>query len=251
MKIAVAGKGGVGKTSLVALLAHLYTREQKKVTVIDADPSMNLAYSLGLPKELSEKIIPLSDMKELIEERTRADSRGGLIVLNPEVDDLAEKIAVTWNGISLVVMGTIERGGSGCACPINSLLKAFLNHVFLSRQDVLIADMPAGVEHLGRATAKAVDGMVLVVEPSRQSIDVALHIRSLADDIGLVKIRVVGNKIQDKDDESFIQRHFQETDIAGFIPLADEFRIISQGRASWNCLPPEVLNAVLDIKLKL
>lgn len=205
-KIAITGKGGVGKTTIAALLAHIYARRGRNVIAIDADPAGGLAGALGFPAELAANLTPISEMEDLIYERTGAQpgSFGGFFLLNPRVDDIPDRFSITHNGIRLLRLGTLEKGGTGCLCPENALLKALVTHLLLYRDDVLIMDMEAGVEHLGRATAQAVDAMLVVVEPGKRSIEVAERIRELARDIGLRRLYVVGNKVRSDADRAFI-----------------------------------------------
>ena len=218
MKIAVTGKGGVGKTLLTALLAKIFSEAGYSVLAIDADPDANLAATLGFPD--SDKIIPISEMSALIEERT--GSRPGQIApyfkLNPKVDDLPEKYSLKYNGIRLMVMGRIKKGGSGCYCPENALLQALLIHLLVFRNEVVILDMEAGIEHLGRATAKAVDKLIVVVEPGRRSIETAYRIDELAQDIGLPNIAVVANKVRNQSDREFLVSSLPDFEFLGFIP---------------------------------
>ncbi len=218
MKIAISGKGGVGKTTLTSLLAKTFVEAGYSVLAVDADPDANLAASLGFPQP--DKIIPISEMKELIEERTGAQpgQTGSYFRLNPKVDDIPEKYAQKYDGIRLMVMGRIKRGGSGCYCPENTLLQALVTHLLLTRNEVVILDMEAGIEHLGRATAKAVDKLIVVVEPGRRSIETAYKINELAQDIGLDNIAVVGNKLQSQADRKFLISSLPGFNFLGFIP---------------------------------
>jgi CO dehydrogenase maturation factor len=201
VKIAVAGKGGTGKTTLCAALAVLFSREGRKVVVVDADPSPNLASALGVPDDARRKIVPISKMLDLIEERTGVrpgESSGKMFVLNPMVDDLLERYGIDCiHGIKLLVLGTVTAGGSGCFCPENAMLRSLLKHLSFSKGDVLIMDMEAGVEHLGRSTAQNVDVLVAVAEPSVKSVEIAGQIRKLAGDIGIRRIAGVVNKAAD------------------------------------------------------
>jgi CO dehydrogenase maturation factor len=218
MKIAVSGKGGVGKTLLVSMLSKIFVESGYSVMAIDADPDANLATTLGFPK--AEEIIPISEMSDLIEERTGARPGNAEIYfkLNPKVDDLPAKYCREHNGIKLMVMGQVKRGGSGCYCPENVLLQALVNHLLLARNEVVILDMEAGIEHLGRATAGAVDKLIVVVEPGRLSIETAHRIGKLAQDIGLQNIAVVGNKIRSQLEREFLISNLPGFEFLGFIP---------------------------------
>ena len=193
MKLAISGKGGVGKTTFAALLIRSLNRDGRRVLAIDADPDANLAAALGIAD--ADKITPIADMKDLVFERTGAQpgSIGGYFSLNPKVDDLPEALSAKLENIKLMRLGGVSKGGAGCICPESSLLKALVRHVVLQRDEVVVMDMEAGIEHLGRATAKAVDKLIVVVEPGRRSIDTAGHIRQLASEIKLNNIAVVGN----------------------------------------------------------
>lgn len=218
MKIAISGKGGVGKTILASLLSRIFAESGYSVLAVDADPNANLAATLGFP--YPERITPISEMKDLIEERTGARPGRAEIFfkLNPKVDDLPERYWQEYNGIRLMVMGRIKPGGSGCYCPENVLLQALVSHLLLARNEVVILDMEAGIEHLGRATAKAVDKLIVVVEPSRRSVDTAYRIAKLAQDIGLLNIAIVGNKLRSHSDKEFLISILPGFEFLGFIP---------------------------------
>jgi CO dehydrogenase maturation factor len=218
MKIAISGKGGVGKTLLAALLARTFADSGFSVLAIDADPDANLAATLGFPEP--EKIVPISEMKELVEERTgaKAGTTGSFFKLNPKVDDIPEKYASERHGIKLMVMGRTKKGGTGCYCPENTLLQTLVSHLLLARDEVVILDMEAGIEHLGRATARAVDRLIVVVEPWRRAIETAYRIQELAQDIGLQNIAVVGNKIRSQTEKDFIVSSLPGFQFLGFIP---------------------------------
>ena len=218
MKIAISGKGGVGKTLLASLLSKIFVDSGYSVIAIDADPDANLAATLGFPQ--AEEITPISEMKELIEERTgaRPGQPAPYFKLNPKVDDIPEKYALKQNGIRLMRMGRIKKGGTGCYCPENALLKALLTHLLVARSEVVILDMEAGIEHLGRGTARAVDRLIVVVEPGRRSIETALSIEKLAAELGLQNIAVVGNKIRSQSEKEFLISNLPGFEFLGFIP---------------------------------
>ena len=204
MKIAVTGKGGVGKTLICATLAKLFVDKNFKVFAVDADPDANLALTLGFPQ--AEKITSLVEMKKLIEERTGAKSGSfsPYFKMNPKVGDIPDKYFVKHNGISLAVMGTVRGGGLGCTCPENAFLKALLRHLIVEREEVVILDMEAGIEHLGRGTVESVDILVIVVEPGVRSIETAKRIRKLAGDIGISRLGAIGNKTRNDSDKKFM-----------------------------------------------
>ena len=223
LKIAVGGKGGVGKTTITSLLARcLAANKDNKVIAIDADPVANLAAGLGIDE--SEPITPIAELKDLIAERTGAEpgTMGGFFTINPKVDDIPERFSRERDGVKLLVMGTVKSGGSGCICPESTILKALMNHLVLFREDVVVMDMEAGVEHLGRATSGSVDALVIVVNPGARSRVAAEKIRKLGQDIGIDRIVVLANRVRDKEDEELIRSSLPDFDIIGYIPEDDE-----------------------------
>jgi len=226
MKLAISGKGGVGKSTLAAALALLMARRNGRVLAVDADPDANLASALGMSEEMQKGIVPISRRIDLIEERTGAKVKeyGQIFKLNPDVSDIADNFAIRHNGVALLVLGAVRRGGSGCACPENVLIRALVTDLILNKDETLIMDMEAGIEHLGRATAKGVDTMLIVVEPGQRSIDSARRVMGMAGDIGLTNIAVVANKITGPEDEKFIKDGLKDRDILGFIPYSEDLR---------------------------
>ncbi len=218
MKIAVSGKGGVGKTTFASLLIRALNDDGKHILAIDADPDANLAASIGIPD--ADKIVPIAEMKDLIFDRTEArpGTIGGFFKLNPKVDDLPDSLSSKLGNIKLMRLGGVQKGGGGCICPESTLLKALVTHIVLLRDEYVVLDMEAGIEHLGRATAQAVNKLIIVVEPGRRSIETAAHIRKLASEIGLKNIAVLGNKIRNDKDEAYIRSHLSEFPILGFLP---------------------------------
>jgi CO dehydrogenase maturation factor len=222
MKIAITGKGGVGKTTLAAGLAREFSREGKRVFAIDADPDANLALTLGFPNP--SRITPLIELKEVIEERTHAKvgRLNPYFKLNPRVDDIPEKYFVHHHGIALAVMGTVRGGGLGCTCPENAFLRALLSHLMLQREEIVILDMEAGIEHLGRGTARGVDQLTVVVEPGTRSTQTAYRIKELAQHIGVENIVAVGNKIRTDFDQKFLITNMPDFRFLGFIPYEEK-----------------------------
>ncbi|MDI7266526.1 MAG: AAA family ATPase [Myxococcota bacterium] len=227
LKLAISGKGGVGKTTVAALLARSFAARGRRVVAIDADPVPNLAAALGIPPDVRAE--PIAAMRELIAERTGAapGTFGGLFKMNPTVDDIPERFAVERDGVRLLVMGTVDRGGKGCVCPESVLLRALVQHLLLGRDDVVVMDMEAGVEHLGRATASAVDRLLIVVDPGTRSREAARAIRKLAADIGL-RAALVANRVRDEEDLRRIREALPDLDVIGSLP-ADE-RILTADR---------------------
>lgn len=222
MKLAVSGKGGVGKTTFAAFLIRALTDAGKKVLAIDADPDANLAQALGVRS--ADEIVPISQMKELIEERTEAKvgTMGSFFKLNPKVSDLPERLSVEVDGVRVMVMGGVKQGGAGCICPESTLLKRLVGHIVLARDEAVVLDMEAGLEHLGRGTAMAVDRLIVVVEPGRRSIETANQIRRLADDLGLKHLSFVGNKIRSESDTQFLLKSMKDFEFLGFLPYRTE-----------------------------
>jgi len=248
MKIAITGKGGVGKTTLTSLLAYTYTDMGFHVLAIDADPSPCLGASLGFPEELLNQLTPIARLDELIYERTGAQpgATGGFFKLNPRVDDLPARFSALHRGVRLLELGAVELGGSGCICPESALLRALTTHILLRRDEVVLMDMYAGVEHLGRATADAVDAMLIVVEPTARSLATAAQIKSLAEDLKLSRLYLVGSKVRDQDDRSFIEERSPSLPVVGHLPDDPRGRQADrQGVAAFD-LAPELTQAARE-----
>ena len=220
MKLAITGKGGVGKTTLTALLAQAYADAGRDVLAADADPSPCLAGALGFPDELRAKLHPIAEMDALIEERTGAKpgTVGGFFTINPRVDDIPERFSVLHRGVRLLEMGSVDLGGSGCICPESAMLKTLFTHLLFRKDDVLLLDMYAGVEHLGRATVDFVDAMLVVVEPTRRSLGTAAQIQKLANDIKLDRLYLVGNKVRNEEEAKFLEAETPGLPVLGFLP---------------------------------
>lgn len=232
MKLAIAGKGGVGKTTLAAALARWRASLSRPVVAVDVDPDGNLAAALGLAAEQTPQ--PVANMRELILERTAARDEGaGLIFkLNPRVDDLPERFAADAAGVKLLVLGTVDTGGKGCMCPENAVLKALMQHLLLRVADDVILDMEAGLEHMGRASARGVDAMITVVEPGLRSVQTAERVHKLAADIGLTRTFVVANKVRGPEELDVLRHALGEQPLLGWLPWTDELaRADLQGEA--------------------
>jgi CO dehydrogenase maturation factor len=222
MKLAISGKGGVGKTTLAALLSQIYADAGRDVLAVDADPSPCLAGALGFPGDLRAQLHPIAEMDELIEERTGAKpgTVGGFFTINPRVDDIPERFSVKHRNVRLLEMGAVDIGGSGCICPESAMLKTLLTHLLFRKDDVLVLDMYAGVEHLGRATVNFVDAMIVVAEPTKRSLGTAAQIKKLAADIGLTRLWLVGNKVRNENEKEFLANETPGIPLLGVLPAS-------------------------------
>lgn len=252
IKIAITGKGGVGKTTLASMLAHAFANDGSRVLAIDADPDANLATSLGIPHELAMRLQPIAKMKALAEERTGASGGyGTMFKLNPTVSDLPEKFCLTHDGVRFLWMGTLESGGSGCACPESTLVRRLMAHLLLTQDDVVIMDMEAGLEHLGRRTAESVDALLVVVEPGQRSIQTAYQIMKLAEDVGINQVFVVGSKVRDDIDRRLIETAIPREQLLGFITYSEEIKRADQENTAPDKVALHSLTEVMGIKERL
>lgn len=224
--MAISGKGGVGKSTVAAMFAHLATADGMRVLAIDADPDANLAAALGMPDSDRRQLVPLAQRRALIEERTGAKVKqyGQIFKLNPDVADIAEKESAKFRSIHLLVLGAIEAGASGCACPESVLLRSLLMDAVLYKDDCVILDMEAGLEHLGRSTAQGVDLMLAVVEPGWRAIETVTSIRRMTGELGIRRFAVIGNKVTDNRDRQFLEDNLPPENYLGWLPFNDLIR---------------------------
>jgi len=244
MKLAVSGKGGVGKTTICALIASALKSAGHDVLAIDADPDSNLLACMGHPDPGS--ISPLVELKDLIEERTgvKPATTGGMFRLNPLVDDIPEKYSVDINGVKVLVAGAVKKGGAGCYCPENSMLRALVSHLLLDDNTALVIDMEAGVEHLTRGTVQAVDHLLIVADPGRRGAETAERIKYLAAEIGIKKISVIGNKIRSQEDEEFLKDALADIPFAGFMPFDESLLEAERNGTGVKSASEDVLNFI-------
>ncbi len=246
MKIAVSGKGGVGKTTLSSLLARYWARKGYRVLAVDADPDANLGSALGID---TTGLVPVAKMEELIHERTgtKPGTVGGFFKMNPKVDDLPEALGREKDGVRVLVMGTVKKGGGGCICPESVLLKALVTHLVLYQKDMVLMDMEAGIEHLGRGTAQGVDRLVIVVEPGRRSIETAAKVKQLTEDIGLTKVVAVGSKVRNKEQEEFLRKNLDGIPLVGILPFSEEIAKADLESRPPSLDDPEIFEAIRKI----
>ena len=248
MKVAITGKGGVGKTTLSSTLARLYADEGRTVLAADVDPDANLGLALGLTQEQVDEIVPISKMRTLVEERTGANEANKFFKLNPYVADIPEKFSKDINGVKLLVMGTVDVGGSGCVCPEHVMLKAILSNLSYRKNDVVIMDMEAGLEHLGRGTAANMDQFIVVIEPGARSVQTYRNVKRLASDLGVSRVRVVANKVRDDSDEAFIRQSIPAEDLLGIIHYNPEIIDADrQGKSPYD-FSPKAIEEIKNIK---
>ena len=248
MKVAITGKGGVGKTTLSSTLARLYADEGRTVLAADVDPDANLGLALGLTQEEVDQIIPISRMKDLAKERTGASDDNKFYKLNPYVADIPEKYAKSINGVKLLVMGTVDLGGSGCVCPEHVMLKSILSALTYRKNDVVVMDMEAGLEHLGRGTAANMDQFIVVIEPGSRSVQTYHNVKRLANDLGVKRVRVVANKVRDERDEQFVRNAIPAEDLLGMIHYNPEIMDADRNGKSPYDFSPTAIEEIRQIK---
>ncbi|MFO7795607.1 MAG: AAA family ATPase [Promethearchaeati archaeon] len=242
MKIAVSGKGGVGKTLIAGTLARLFAKDGYNVLAIDNDSAMNLSYTLGIDPEVKKDIIPISEMKELVKERTEVKGGGpGVYNINPRVSDIPDRFKVSGpDNLELLVLGGIEEPATGCLCPENALIRTLLHNLFVKRDEVIIVDFEAGLEHLGRGTAKGIDVMLVITEPSQKSLDLSKKIINLSKKLGIINIYLVANKVIDDSQEEIINKRTQNWEVPLYHSVPYDIEI---GKADLNGEPPLDFNS--------
>ncbi|MGC8977675.1 MAG: AAA family ATPase [Candidatus Ratteibacteria bacterium] len=249
MKIAISGKGGTGKTTIAACFSKIYLQKGKRVILIDADPDGNLKTTLNI----KEEITPLIELKEIIAERTETTpgERAIFFKMNPEVDDIPERFFYRNGNLLFGIMGTVRGGGLGCMCPENAFLKAVLRNIILKRDDIVILDMEAGIEHLGRGTTEGIDWLLIITEPTEKSIETTKRIEKLANEIKIKRTGIIGNKIETEIERKFIIEKLKNSEILGFIPYFQEMKKGEiDGKTPWESIP-EILNYINDIVEKM
>ena len=249
MKLAITGKGGVGKTTLTALLAFAYAEKNNTVLAIDADPSPCLGDALGFPTELLKGIRPIAEMEDLILERTGAQkgTYGGYFKINPRTDDIPDKYSALHRGIRLLELGAVELGHEGCICPESVLLKSLVSHILLYRNEVVLLDMYAGVEHLSRATTDAVDMMLIVAEPTARSLGTAAQIRDLAGGLHVQNLYLVGSKVENQADRDFIRENSPGLPVIGYLSADPAVREADRTRQAVYDLSPRLAGETKEI----
>lgn len=252
MKVAITGKGGVGKTTLASTLARMYAAEGCTTLAVDVDPDANLGLALGFTPEQVDAIIPISKMRKLVEERTGANAANKFFKLNPYVADIPDEYAKEINGVKLLVLGSVDVGGTGCVCPEHVMLKAILASLTYRKDDVVIMDMEAGLEHLGRGTAANMDQFIVVIEPGARSVQTYGNVKRLAADLGVKQVRVVANKVRDERDEAFIRASIPAEDLLGMIHYNPEIIDADRlGKSPYDVSPSAIreierIKAVID-----
>lgn len=249
MKLAISGKGGVGKTTIAAALVKLFSETHRVVYAIDADPDVCLAAAVGIPDDITSELKPLVEMKELINAKT--GGQGSFFTLNPKVDDDLDDYCVKHGNIRYLRMGGVKKGGSSCYCRENSFLHAVVSALLLDKEDVVIMDMGAGIEHLSRGTARGVDLMLVVVEPSLNSVNTAGLVKKLAADLGIKKVRIIGNKIRNEREKEFIMKNFQAEEVLGFVGFDDNVWESAMDRSAAGGSEGALLSSLKQVHQKI
>lgn len=230
MKIAVSGKGGVGKTTISAYLIRKFAEEGFQVYAVDADPDLSLGTVLGLENSQITKLKPIVDMRDVI--AGKSDGGGAFYTLNPDVDDVLDQYSINLGKIKFLKMGAVKQGGSACYCRENSFLNSLMNSLLLKKNDVVVLDMGAGIEHLTRGTSKGVDAVVVVTEPTIVSLQTARVVKNLADDLGIANVKYIGNKVRREEERDFLRQNLPAEDLLGFVSFNEQLLDAALGLAS-------------------
>ncbi|KXS44579.1 MULTISPECIES: ATP-binding protein [unclassified Candidatus Frackibacter] len=245
MKIAISGKGGVGKTTVTANLSRLFAQNDYQVFAVDADPDANLATALGIPEEDAKELKPLVELEDIIEGKNSGG--GSFVSLTPTVDDVLDDYSYKLGNIKFVRMGAAKQGGSECYCKENSFLRSLIESLLIDKKEVVILDMGAGIEHLSRGTAKDVDCLIVIVEPSQVSIETADKVKKMAADLGIPIFKVIANKVYDEEAKDFIVNYFHAEDILGFIPFSQEVITSAMDRKQQDKISQALRPSMKDI----
>lgn len=248
MKIAVSGKGGVGKTTISAYLSKKFAQEGYHVYAVDADPDVSLGTVLGLENSQVTNLKPIVDMREVIASKSGGD--GAYYSLNPNVDDVLDQYSIDIDKIKFLKMGAVKQGGSSCYCRENSFLNSLMNSLLLNKEDVVVLDMGAGIEHLTRGTSKGVDVILVVTEPTKVSVQTANVVSRLASELGIEQVKFVGNKIRNKEELEFLQTNLEGGELIGHIAFNHEVMDLAMGKKEQNIsvLQSEIENIYQELK---
>ncbi|NMB35041.1 MAG: AAA family ATPase [Firmicutes bacterium] len=249
MKIAISGKGGVGKTTVAANLIYLFAKNGFDVFAVDADPDASLGLALGVDPQKLEKLTPLADMEDIIAEKS--GGKGAFYNLDPDVEDVVDDYSLQQGRVKFLIMGGIKQAGTACYCRESSFLNAVLNSLLLDKKEVVVLDMSAGIEHLTRGTARGVDMVLIVTEPTRTSLKTTGVVKRLADDLGVKEVKILGNKIRRPEEEKFLKDNFSPDEFIGVLPFEEKVWEDSMADSAAGFAEEDLLNGVEIIYQKI